>query len=951
MSKLRKVLITVFLACLTVCVAFAVAACGKNMSPNFRNPGGIIDDGGDYKGKYVISVKSIGGLKLPNVTVTAKKNGEEIVTGISSEEGKIEFGIEAGEYELVVDETKLPNGYFVPSGTTFKTSADKENAEVIISSKVISSTMTSGTKYALGDIMYNFSFMNSYGMQFTLEELLQSKKAVALNFWYTTCPACVSEFPALNNAYKAYSDTIAVVALDSSDTPDQIAEFQNKNNYAFHFAKDNAGITSAFGVMSFPTTVIVDRYGVIAETHSGGIPQESTWKAIFNKYSSDDYTQDDPSQSGGDTETPAERTPFDSSIEMPATSTFVANVLGEGTEGKFDNFRPETNKNDAPYSWPWIIGEGGNYMTASNSKKPFSYGIIYTDVKMESGDVLSYEYKVDTEAEHDYLYALVNGKIVGSHSGNSATITGNKDGWVKEYGVYVADHTSTVTLSFIYIKDELLDAGTDTASVRNITITKISDSDVAIDQRVAVTDGKTLNNGSYGVKLKLNNEDGYYYYVDEDGGEYLLLANILENTPWSEQHFGADSFIPEAGSNAAYKASLYQISFWYMSNYKDDKKESLLFNYLTKDASKTLINNYNLQQFSKNELTPVTEALKDIIVKFTQAYCLENKKAYYEDQWLELCYYFRHYGLQHDLTGKTDEKDLCYRYLDPIKGLNRSNAIALGMPTGKLEMRVNKIDIIKHEYGSGIWYKLEIPSTGIYLFTTVAQDEKTDPRLALYDLNMNVIFDEYVDLRYDKFSRNVYEMSNVYKYQALQGNTTYYLQCDTRVPTDEGTYNLKIERLNTSSVNMLKVASTGEGFWTYTEDGFEYYLAVSTVLGPDGVYYHKDGNKIGSKIYIDFVHGNYFDQKNHSLEWLINNKNEGGEYYFKENRARMQQFLKESKQGKRVSDEDYGLLEATEELVNLLASFIQNFSSDFASDGLNSGAWKMFACYYEYYNV
>ena len=47
MSKLRKILITVLLACLTVCVAFAVAACGgKNMSPNFRNPG-TTDEGSE----------------------------------------------------------------------------------------------------------------------------------------------------------------------------------------------------------------------------------------------------------------------------------------------------------------------------------------------------------------------------------------------------------------------------------------------------------------------------------------------------------------------------------------------------------------------------------------------------------------------------------------------------------------------------------------------------------------------------------------------------------------------------------------------------------------------------------------------------------------------------------------------------------------------------------------
>ena len=263
--KLRKILLTALLTCLTVCVTVAVAACGgKSMSPNFRNPGTNIGGDKEYRGKYVISVKSIGGLALSNVTVSAMKGGEVKMTGISSEDGIIEFGLASGEYDLVVDEEKLPQGYYVPSGASFKTTADKENAEVVISSKVISSTMTSGTKYALGDIMHNFSFTNTYGAQFTLEELFETKRGVVLNFWYVQCPACVAEFPALESAYKSYADTVSVVALNYTDDAAAISKFQAEQKITFHMARDNAGITNAFNVTGFPTTVIIDRYGVIA---------------------------------------------------------------------------------------------------------------------------------------------------------------------------------------------------------------------------------------------------------------------------------------------------------------------------------------------------------------------------------------------------------------------------------------------------------------------------------------------------------------------------------------------------------------------------------------------------------------------------------------------------------------------------------------------------------------
>lgn len=971
MSKFRKVLITVLLTCLTVCVALAVAACGgKSMYPDFRDPGNGGNDGGEYRGKYVISVKSAGGLALSNITVSAVKGGEVKMTGISSEEGKIEFGLPSDEYQLVVDEEALPAGYFVPNGTSYKTTADKENAEVVLSSKVISNTMTSNTRYSVGDIMHNFSFTNSYGMQFTLEELFETKKAVVLNFWYTTCTACMGEFPALERAYKAYSDTVSVVALDDSndDSAEDIAKFQSDYNLTFHCARDNAGITTAFGVTAFPTTVVIDRYGVIAEMHAGSIPQESTWKALFNKYSSDDYTQDDPSNGGNDNPTPTERPKFDGSIEMPASSVLATNVAGEGAQGKINNFRPETSEKDAPYSWPWVVGEGGGYMTASNSKQPFSYATVYIDVSLESGDALSYEYKVDTEAGCDILYALINGQIVGEHSGNSTGTSGSSDGWVRNYGVYVADHTVTVTLSFLYIKDQLNDSGTDTASIRNITITDVTQSEDAIDQRVSVIDGKTLNSGSYGLNenVVLNKADGYYYYTDENNEEYLLLANIIEVSPWSEKHFGADNFKPEDGRMQP--ASLYHISFWYMSNYatkKDD--ESLKFNYGEQAITDVLIRNYYLQEFSDNTLVPLTEELKNAMIEFTKAYAEEhkndgdrNKYAYYEDQWLEMCYFYRHYGApRHDMSvSAAEDRDNCFRYKDPVKGLSAETAYSVNLPNGNFEETIYKTKIYNNEYGSGVWYKITLPRRGIYHFTTSKTEKnmRSDPRVALFQMKPDgsvgdEVFDEYVDLRYDKFSRNTYEQSNVFAYEVLDAGT-YYLQCGTRVPNETAIYDIKIELLpETRNLSMIKVCSTSEGMWTYTLDGFIYYLAIPTVLGQDGIYYHNNNNSYGSKIYIDFVHGNYFDQENHTLEWLLTHPKPDGTEYFGSNTTRMKQFLAMSKQGKKKTDPTFGLIEASSELVNLLANFIQNFNSNFSSDGLNTGAWKMFACYYEYYVV
>ena len=70
-----------------------------------------------------------------------------------------------------------------------------------------------------------------------------------------------------------------------------------------------------------------------------------------------------------------------------------------------------------------------------------------------------------------------------------------------------------------------------------------------------------------------------------------------------------------------------------------DKDGGLKFTYGDQKMTDTIIRNYYLQEFSDNQLTPLTENLKNAIIEFTKAYAEEHKNdgdkakyGYYEDQ-------------------------------------------------------------------------------------------------------------------------------------------------------------------------------------------------------------------------------------------------------------------------------------------------------------------------------
>jgi peroxiredoxin len=98
-------------------------------------------------------------------------------------------------------------------------------------------------------------------------------KVVLVNFWATTCTACVAEMPALIQTHQKFAarglETVAV-AMDY-DPPVQVRAFAQKNQLPFTVALDTDGSAARdfAGVRMTPTTFLIDRHGRIERKYLG----------------------------------------------------------------------------------------------------------------------------------------------------------------------------------------------------------------------------------------------------------------------------------------------------------------------------------------------------------------------------------------------------------------------------------------------------------------------------------------------------------------------------------------------------------------------------------------------------------------------------------------------------------------------------------------------------------
>jgi cytochrome oxidase Cu insertion factor (SCO1/SenC/PrrC family) len=100
-------------------------------------------------------------------------------------------------------------------------------------------------------------------------------KYTVVNFWASTCSACVTEMPALETEAKAAGSAFAFVGVDVSDDPGRAAAFAAKSGASYPLLNDSQGaVAGRFQITGLPYTVILDPSGTVVTRHPGAMTAE-----------------------------------------------------------------------------------------------------------------------------------------------------------------------------------------------------------------------------------------------------------------------------------------------------------------------------------------------------------------------------------------------------------------------------------------------------------------------------------------------------------------------------------------------------------------------------------------------------------------------------------------------------------------------------------------------------
>lgn len=245
-----------------------------------------------------------------------------------------------------------------------------------------------------GDEMPNFEVTLPDGTVFNLDEQLQTHKAVMINIWATWCGPCRAEMPYMQEAWEMYKDELGLICLSPDDENDAIVDFQKENGLeGLPLAYDTVGLSDALVQEGYPTTIIVDRFGVYAFYECGSLTGTEPFARMWDLYLGDNYTESLILDAiPGDI--------YDG--EYPTDEELTLALCQDGSVTVcYDH--------EDPQLWPFVVTEGG--VINSNALKQNTYANFNAACEGKAGDVFAFDFAADLEIVYDSLEIYVNGEL------------------------------------------------------------------------------------------------------------------------------------------------------------------------------------------------------------------------------------------------------------------------------------------------------------------------------------------------------------------------------------------------------------------------------------------------------------------------------------------------------------------------------------------------------------
>ena len=789
---------------------------GTNPGGNGDKPGGggsPAGPGAEYDGTYSLTVMSAGGMPFASLPVYCFEYADGAIGDIcdvqmTDSNGKVQFELDNPTDYAVTIIDDVPKGY--KANEFYPLVGSK--MEIKVESSLIMEDITEADKQSLGlgDVMYDFAFTNADGKTVKLSDELKTHDMVLLNFWYVNCSACQLEFPYMQASYENYKDDVSILALSPIDERLDISNFQVNNGLTFEMGKDvNYEILNAFFdpvTMAYPSSIIIDRYGVITMIEIGALTSERQFNIIFDYFTGDDYKQSLVSSI-------EDITPIvEPDVEQPSSSK-VNQIMGSSDLDV--NYTPD----DAKYSWPFIEGtkDGAPCLVPGNGGKnlPDSYSIIYATLELEAGQAIAFDYFLSTEFGADYLHLIVDGK-------NIFALSGISDKWQTCF--YVAEEAGEYELAISYIKDGTEDAGDDTVYLRNFrTVEEITSPTYVF--RYAAKNPNFANIYQDYITPVFNEEDGYYHVNSVDGP--ILLADLMGYTRFTNE------------TNI-----YYLIGDLLASKNISEEEYNRLIDYCSYASNASL-----------NGLCSVTRELATLLEKVA-------KMSKYDDNWLQMCCYYDAYGTNGEQHEDPIRGLAIFNAYPVIEG-----GVEVGDNTPVEDAFPNVIDYQRLIMPRGLLYKFTPEVSGTYRISSYSEYEVNAWIFTAAGLHDREEWFTYENV-YRGTDVQATD-NNCYMIAYLEAGVDYYIDIAFYDVYQFGKIYFRVERL-TSQDNLYpngegyyRFSSASPGYFTYYENEEEGSVNTNKIVagGIDVVfnsttkywYEKRTDNRQGSFLYADFT--------------------------------------------------------------------------------------------------
>lgn len=138
-----------------------------------------------------------------------------------------------------------------------------------LASADVDQSSTSETGIRVGKYLSEITLEDLNGSQVTVG---QSGKITVINFWATWCPPCRDEMPELNIFAQSNQQNVDFYAVNLQESNEKVSEFMNQNGYSMPILLDTNGVVAKkFQITAIPTTIIVNKHGMIKYRKSGAM--------------------------------------------------------------------------------------------------------------------------------------------------------------------------------------------------------------------------------------------------------------------------------------------------------------------------------------------------------------------------------------------------------------------------------------------------------------------------------------------------------------------------------------------------------------------------------------------------------------------------------------------------------------------------------------------------------